>query len=81
MIREELIKYTISQQGVGDNTAEMVVDSYMSSKGISERLINKQVETLEASLEKTMKTFDSEADRMDFILDVCIAYKEELKSK
>lgn len=37
MVREELIKYAISQQGTSEMTAEIMVDSYLSSKGLGVR--------------------------------------------
>jgi hypothetical protein len=43
--------------------------------------IDKQVKILKDTLEEMMTGFDSEEDRMDFILDICNGYKKRIKSK
>ena len=41
--------------------------------------INNQVSVLKDTLEEMMTGFDSEADRMDFILDICNGYKKRIE--
>ena len=40
--------------------------------------IDKQVGILKKVLDKLMVNFDSEENKVDFILDICNGYKEEL---
>ena len=40
--------------------------------------IDKQVSILKDTLEEMMTGFDSEEDRMDFILDICNGYKKRI---
>lgn len=77
-LREELIKYTIRQLSVDDETSVNMVDSYLASRNIESEFIIHQVNTLSKVLDKTLKTFDSFEEKMDFILDVCNGYKDEL---
>jgi hypothetical protein len=40
--------------------------------------IEKQVSILKSTLEEMMTGFDSEEDRIDFILDICNGYKKRI---
>jgi hypothetical protein len=40
--------------------------------------IDKQVSILKGTLEEMMTGFDSEEDRIDFILDICNGYKKRI---
>jgi hypothetical protein len=43
--------------------------------------VNKQVNILRDTLEEMMTGFDSEEDRIDFILDICNGYRKRIKSE
>lgn len=43
--------------------------------------IDKQVNILKDTLEEMMTGFDSEEDRIDFILDICNGYRKRIKSE
>lgn len=43
--------------------------------------IDKQVNILKDTLEEMMTGFDSEEDRMDFILDICNGYRKRIDLK
>lgn len=43
--------------------------------------IDKQVNILKDTLEEMMTGFDSEEDRMDFILDICNGYRKRIDVK
>jgi len=42
------------------------------------KTINEQVEIIKDVLEEMMTCFDTEENRMDFILDICNGYKERI---
>jgi len=42
--------------------------------------IDKQVSILKGTLEEMMTGFDSEEDRIDFILDICNGYKKRINN-
>ncbi len=42
------------------------------------KLINDQVEILKNTLEEMMTGFDTEENRMDFILDICNGYRKRI---
>jgi hypothetical protein len=42
--------------------------------------IEKQVSILKSTLEEMMTGFDSEEDRIDFILDICNGYKKRINN-
>lgn len=42
------------------------------------KTINEQVEILKDTLEEMMTGFDSEEDKMDFILDICNGYRKRI---
>jgi hypothetical protein len=81
MIREELIRYTQTMQGCTDKQAEDIVDGYLSTKPVKQRYIKNQVEILSKVLDKMLKVFDTPEDKMDFILDVCNGFEEELNEQ
>ena len=43
--------------------------------------IENQVAILQDTLDEMMTGFDSEEDRMDFILDICNGYKKRIETK
>ena len=43
--------------------------------------INEQVVILKDTLEEMMTGFDSEEDRMDFILDICNGYRKRIEQE
>lgn len=43
--------------------------------------INEQVAILKDTLEEMMTGFDSEEDRMDFILDICNGYRKRIEQE
>jgi hypothetical protein len=55
------------------------------AKEIDNRLkhesIESQVDILKDTLNEMMTGFDSEEDRMDFILDICNGYKKRIETK
>ena len=55
------------------------------AKEIDNRLkhesIESQVAILKDTLDEMMTGFDSEEDRMDFILDICNGYKKRIETK
>lgn len=55
------------------------------AKEIDNRLkhesIESQVDILKDTLDEMMTGFDSEEDRMDFILDICNGYKKRIETK
>jgi hypothetical protein len=42
------------------------------------KTINEQVEILKDTLEEMMTGFDTEENRMDFILDICNGYRKRI---
>ena len=58
---------------------------FEQAKEIDNRLkhesIESQVAILKDTLDEMMTGFDSEEDRMDFILDICNGYKKRIKTK
>jgi len=42
--------------------------------------INQQVEILKDTLEEMMTGFDTEENKIDFILDICNGYKKRIES-
>lgn len=55
--------------------------SNLSLQPVSESLtIDDQFEIMKTTLTTTLKHFESEEDKTDFILDVCNEYKEQLKT-
>ena len=45
----------------------------------NEKTVTQNVEILKDTLAELMTSFDSEEDRMDFILDICNGYKKRLE--
>lgn len=58
---------------------------FEQAKEIDNRLkhesIESQVAILKDTLDEMMTGFDSEEDRMDFILDICNGYKKRIETK
>ena len=58
-----------------DNILEQAKEMEKEQKHKS---IDKQVSILKGTLEEMMTGFDSEEDRIDFILDICNGYKKRI---
>lgn len=72
---EEIGKLT----GLNIQMDEPVVERAMKmEKQQKHRIIDEQVQILTDTLEEMMTGFDSEEDRMDFILDICNGYKKRI---
>jgi hypothetical protein len=50
-------------------------------KRLKHESIERQVAILKDTLDEMMTGFDSEEDRMDFILDICNGYKKRIETK
>jgi hypothetical protein len=50
-------------------------------KRLKHESIESQVAILKDTLDEMMTGFDSEEDRMDFILDICNGYKKRIETK
>jgi predicted secreted Zn-dependent protease len=50
-------------------------------KRLKHESIERQVAILKYTLDEMMTGFDSEEDRMDFILDICNGYKKRIETK
>ncbi len=50
-------------------------------KRLKHKSIESQVAILKDTLDEMMTGFDSEEDRMDFILDICNGYKKRIETK
>ena len=48
------------------------------NKMAEHKTINEQVEILKDTLEEMMTGFDTEENRMDFILDICNGYRKRI---
>jgi len=57
---------------------ERLKDEYKNQQHES---IERQVNILKYALDEMMTGFDSEEDRMDFILDICNGYKKRIETK
>jgi Na+/phosphate symporter len=57
---------------------ERLKDEYKNQQHES---IERQVKILKDALDEMMTGFDSEEDRMDFILDICNGYKKRIETK
>lgn len=66
----------VSNPGV-ESTDILVQAKEMETRG-KHKSINKQVSILKDTLEELMINFDSEEDRVDFILDICNGYKKRI---
>ena len=72
---EEISKLT----GLNIQMDEPVVERAMEmEKQQKHKIIDEQVQILTDTLEEMMTGFDSEEDRMDFILDICNGYKKRI---
>jgi len=64
---------------------EMEQKIFEKAKEMENRLkhesIERQVAILKDTLNEMMTGFDSEEDRMDFILDICNGYKKRIETK
>ena len=67
------------------NSFEELVSLFEQAEKIDNRLkhesIERQVAILKDTLDEIMSGFDSEEDRMDFILDICNGYKKRIETK
>ena len=64
---------TIVQPNIFEQAKEMENEKKHES-------IEKQVSILKGTLEEMMTGFDSEEDRIDFILDICNGYKKRINN-
>lgn len=67
---------------VSYDSREAFVEGYKLAKETEKKekhaSIDKQVSILKDTLEEMMTGFDSEENRMDFILDICNGYKKRI---
>lgn len=56
----------------------MCNENLNQNKMAEHKTINEQVEILKDTLEEMMTGFDSEEDKMDFILDICNGYRKRI---
>jgi len=61
-----------------DDLYEILEQAKEMEKQQKHKIIDEQVQILTDTLEEMMTGFDSEEDRMDFILDICNGYKKRL---
>ena len=58
--------------------ADIINQAKAMEKEQKHKSIDKQVSILKSTLEEMMTGFDSEEDRIDFILDICNGYKKRI---
>lgn len=61
--------------------AELLEQSKQMEKEQRHESVNAQVNILKDTLDDMMTGFDSEEDRIDFILDICNGYRKRIKSE
>ena len=61
---------------IGNDLLEKVEQAKQMEKQQKHISIDKQVSILKDTLEEMMTGFESEEDRMDFILDICNGYRK-----
>lgn len=61
----------------GGETSHEISGLHLQNVSVSTD-INTQVDLLTATLDELMHTFDSDEDKMDFILDICNTYKKKV---
>jgi hydroxylamine reductase (hybrid-cluster protein) len=61
-----------------NNYKEIIEQAKEMEKEQKHKSIDKQVSILKGTLEEMMTGFDSEEDRIDFILDICNGYKKRI---
>jgi uncharacterized protein (UPF0305 family) len=70
---------------LGEHHMTLFINEFNKAKKIEEEQkhesINVQVDILRDTLDEMMAGFDSEEDRMNFILDICNGYKKRIKSE
>jgi hypothetical protein len=60
---------------------ELMEQAKKIDKRLKHESIESQVAILKDTLDEMMTGFDSEEDRMDFILDICNGYKKRIETK
>jgi hypothetical protein len=60
---------------------ELMEQAKKNDKRLKHESIESQVAILKDTLDEMMTGFDSEEDRMDFILDICNGYKKRIETK
>lgn len=60
---------------------ELMEQAKKIDKRLKHESIESQVAILKDTLNEMMTGFDSEEDRMDFILDICNGYKKRIETK
>jgi uncharacterized protein YnzC (UPF0291/DUF896 family) len=60
---------------------ELMEQAKKNDKRLKHEYIESQVAILKDTLDEMMTGFDSEEDRMDFILDICNGYKKRIETK
>jgi hypothetical protein len=60
---------------------ELMEQAKKIDKRLKHESIESQVAILKDTLDEIMTGFDSEEDRMDFILDICNGYKKRIETK
>jgi hypothetical protein len=60
---------------------ELMEQAKKNDKRLKHESIESQVVILKDTLDEMMTGFDSEEDRMDFILDICNGYKKRIETK
>ena len=65
-----------------DYSSSYLAQQYLKHNNVIEltkhKLIDEQVEILKDTLEEMMTGFDTEENRMDFILDICNGYRKRI---
>jgi len=68
------------QRILAKNIKEVFEQAKAMEKEEKHKSIDKQVSILKSTLEEMMTGFDSEEDRIDFILDICNGYKKRINN-
>ena len=69
------------KQGISLYTPELIEQAKEIDNRLKHESIESQVAILKDTLDEMMTGFDSEEDRMDFILDICNGYKKRIETK
>jgi len=69
------------KQGISLYTPELIEQAKEIDNRLKHESIESQVAILKDTLDEMMTGFDSEEDRIDFILDICNGYKKRIETK
>jgi hypothetical protein len=69
------------KQGISLYTPELIEQAKEIDNRLKHESIESQVAILKDTLDEMMTGFDSEENRMDFILDICNGYKKRIETK